>query len=129
MTTPSIGTKGANLDIVIRQGATFGPYVTTIKGTDGLPINVTGYTFRGQVRKTADAATAAASLTFTLTDPTNGVVTFVISATATAAITCDPDSELDAASQYVWDCEMEDGSGVVTALLYGTAAVFREVTK
>lgn len=129
MTTPSIGTKGAALDIIIRQGATFGPQTLTVKGSDGLPINVTGYTFRGQVRKTADAATAAASLTFTLTDPTNGVVVFVISATATAAITCDPDSETEAASQYVWDCEMEDGSGVVTPLLYGIASVFREVTK
>lgn len=129
MTTPTLGTKGAALNLLVRQGATYGPQNMLIKGSDSLPIDVTGYTFRGQVRKESDSATVAASITFVVNNAANGDVSWSIAATATASLTCDPDDETVEASQYVYDIEMESGAGVVTPLLYGTVSVYREVTK
>jgi len=40
MTNPVIGTKGAALDLLIRQGATVGPNSTTLKDGTGTPINL-----------------------------------------------------------------------------------------
>lgn len=126
MTT--LGTKGEQLDILIRQGATFGLYTMTLTNPDTSPVNLTGCTIRAQVRKTYDAVDIAATFTCTVTTPASGIFTFEIPAAQTTLLTCGA-SETDEASQYVWDMEMVDSSGRVIPLLYGNAAVFREVTK
>ena len=127
---PILGTKGANLDILIRQGATFGPVIARLKDNNGNPVNITGCTLRAQIRKTptstlVDGATAV----FDITDPANGIFTFEFTAEVTTLLTADSESETAPASIYVWDMEMQDSSGRVTALVYGKVNVFREVTK
>jgi hypothetical protein len=129
MTTPYIGTKGGNLDLVIRQGATLGPEHIAVRDSSGTPIDITGATLRASIRKTPDAATVAASATFTPISPTAGTSYWEFSATATGAITCSPIDENQPESLYVWDMEIEFASGRILPLLYGEVRVFREVTK
>ena len=129
MPVPVLGGKGAALDLLIRQGSTHGPNFTTLKDGTGAAINITGATITAQVRKTPDALTVAAPVVCTLVTPASGTFTWSISATATAALTCDPIDELAEDSQYVWDMEILYADGRVQPLMYGAVSVFREVTK
>lgn len=127
---PTIGTKGSELDLLIRQGATFGPNLCTLKNPDTSPINLTGCTFRGQIRKTAsDPLSTGCAITFVITNAAAGEFTWEVTDENTTALAADAISEAGPASQYVYDIEMEDASGRVIPLLYGKVSVFREVTK
>lgn len=131
MTIQTLGTKGGRLDLLVRQGATFGPNNVTLKNSaDGTPISIANSTITGQIRKTADAATALASVLITIVDAPNGSFIWEFSATSTAALAADPVDETQAESQYVWDMEIINTiTNRVTPLLYGDVSVFREVTK
>jgi hypothetical protein len=124
-----IGTKGAELDILIRQGTTFGPNSMQLRDATGVVINLTGATFRGQIRKTPDAPYVQSSLVFTITDAPNGMVTFELPAASSKEMFAANTGEESADSQYVWDCEVTLSSGKVLPLLFGTVKLFREVTK
>jgi len=125
---PTIGDIGQNLDLDIRQGATFGPHLVTIRNPDTSPVNITGWMFRGQIRKTAADATIAASFVSEIVSALNGQFRFWISDEATAAIAAG-DNIMSAQSQYVYDFEAQDAAGNVVPLFYGAARVFREVTR
>lgn len=127
-----LGTKGAELNLLVRQGATQGPYYMTLRTQDvsATPIDLTGATFRAQIRKTADSAPLdGVTFTFTITAPLLGEVTWEMPATSTALIPCSEVDELQEESQYVWDMEVELASSRVLPLTYGTVKVFREITK
>lgn len=125
----SIGSKGAELDIVIRQGATFGPMTCTLTNPDTTPINLTGSTITGQIRKYPDDVTSMGiSATIVLTNPSGGVFTWSFTAASTATLDADPESENSPGSIYQYDLEMTDSSGRVIPLLYGKAKVFRNVS-
>lgn len=126
---PVLGTKGGELDLLLKQGATFGPHQITLKDSANQPINITGATIRAQIRKTSDAATAVANGDFVLTTPVSGVFTFGFSSTSTTALQVDTVSETGTDSQYVWDMEIQYSDGRVYPLMYGKVSVFREVTK
>lgn len=128
-TIPQIGTKGDRLDILIRQGGTFGPKFCTILKRDGGPDDITGCTFIAEIRKTADATVVAASAVFAITNAAGGEFNFTFEASATKDIPADPEGETEPDSQYVWDLEMHYPGGRVRPLLYGDVAVFREVSK
>lgn len=125
-----IGSKGSELDLLIRQGATFGPVACTLTNPDTSPVNLTGCTFRGQMRKTAsDLLSTGCAFTFVITNATLGQFTIEITDENTTALAADVVSETGPSSQYVYDVEMEDASGRVIPILFGKAQVFREVTK
>lgn len=90
---------------------------------DGVAQDLTGWTARMQVRPAVDSGTI--TLDIDTTDGgielggTEGTVTILISATATAALT---------AGSYVYDLELVDGTEV-TALLAGAFVVAPEVTR
>ena len=128
-TIPQIGSKGDRLDILIRQGGTFGPKYCTILKSDGSPEDITGCTFIAEIRKTADATAVAASAVFAITNAAGGEFNFTFEASATKDIAADPVGETEPDSQYVWDLEMHYPGGRVRPLLYGDVAVFREVSK
>jgi hypothetical protein len=130
-TNPTVGTKGGLLDLLIRQGATCGPNNVALKNSaDGTPISLVDCTITGQIRKTADAATALATAVITVVDAANGLFIWEFTATATAALTADPDSETADASKYVWDMEaLNTTTTRVIPIFYGEAFVWREVTK
>lgn len=131
MAAPILGTKGAQLDLLIRQGATFGAITTTVKNSiTKQPIELTGYTIRGQIRKTAASTLQeGAAASYEILSAEQGIFAFWFTAEATAALQADSVSEEAPASQYVWDMEMESSDGAVQALMYGDVKVFREVTK
>jgi hypothetical protein len=140
MATPKIGYYGERLDLLIRQGATLGPFEAQMFGPVdennpthvaqgyGDPINLTDCTIRGKIRKTALSATVTADLVCTITDALLGKYTFGLSATATALIPCG-ERVTDKASQYVWDLELVDALARVIPLYYGAVPVLREVTR
>lgn len=128
MVAPTIGYKGEELNLLIRQGATFGPITGTLTGAGATPVDLTGCIIRGQVRRTAASTGVAAPLLVTLTNPTAGVFTYEILAADTAQLAAG-DTETSADSQYVWDMELVDTSGRILPLTWGAVSVFREVTK
>lgn len=115
-------------DITIEQGATFTRQIT-MRQSNGSPMDLTGYIGRAMVRKTYGATSPSATFTVTFdTDRTTGVVTLTLSATQTAAIPAGESVDgLD--SQYVWDFELEDATGVVMRVLKGACYIDPEATK
>ena len=128
MATTIIGTKGAELDLLVRQGATFGPYQITLTNPDLTPVDLTGATFRAQIRKSPlSVIDQGISAVFTYTNRIGGVFGFEFTAQDTASLTAGVD-ENAADSQYLWDLEMQDSTGRVLPLLYGAVKLFREVS-
>lgn len=106
------------LNILIEQGATFSKTLT-IKDSDGLPINLTGKTFRSQIRRRPTDVNPAASFTMAVLNAAAGTVSWQMSATTTSSVVAEP---------HYYDVEMVEGA-VVTRLMEGTAFVNFEVTK
>lgn len=123
---------GGRVDIVIRQGTTLRRTLNVtqrIDETTTAPVDLTGSTIRGQVRKNAlDADPPAAVFTVTTLDAAAGRVQLLLTDEQTAALTCGP-KVTDAASLYEWDLEIEDAAGDVVPLLQGTLRVKAEVTR
>lgn len=129
MPNPTLGTKGAQLDLIVKQGATLGPNTTTLLDGVGDPIDLTGCTVRAQIRKTPDAATIACTAVCTLVTPASGIFSWSFTAAETTALTCSTVDENEAASLYYWDMELLKADSTVVPLLYGDVRVFREITK
>jgi hypothetical protein len=109
-------------DIVCDQGATF-TRVFTWEDSTGVPVNLTGYTARMQVRDTITAASTLFSFTTEnggiSLGGTAGTITVTASATTTAAV---------AAGCYVYDLELISGA-TVYRLVQGQFTVDGEVTR
>lgn len=109
-------------NFLCEQGATFTREITWLDA-EGVPVDLTNYSARMQVRATAASSTTLVSLTspssgITL-GGTAGTITLTITATATAAIT---------AGCYVYDLELVDGA-TVYRILQGDFTVDAEVTR
>lgn len=108
------------LNILVEQGATFSRTLT-VYSTGTTPLNLTGKTLRGQLRKSLADAAPAGTFVFTVADQgTNpGVATWTLSATNTALLP---------AQTLRYDVELVDGT-TVTRILEGEAFVSGEVTR
>jgi hypothetical protein len=124
----TLGYIGERLDLLIRQGATFGPFDVTLANPDKSPVDLSGASLRAHIRKKALDTNVVISLQVELTDPALGKFKFGLTDEFTAGITAG-ESVKDHASLYVWDMEMEDSLGRVSPLYYGEVKVFREVTR
>lgn len=113
----------AKLNLVIKQGATFGPNRLTFSE------DVSTWTFRGQARKNADDATVAAEITTVPVSGDPNSVDWSFLAEDTAAMTCHPTDLDHADSRYQWDYELEKPDGTVITLHDGEIKVWREVTR
>ena len=121
--------KGKELNLTIRQGATFGPIVCTLKDSTGTPINITGYTVAAQVRKTPFTRKASGfAATCVVVNGAAGQFSFEFEAEDTAKLIVG-ESENDTDSLYYWDLELIQPDTRVIPVIYGTVKVFREVTK
>lgn len=128
MATLVIGTKGERLDLLIRQGADFGPYLAEMKNPDGTPVDLTGCVIRGSIRKTPASSAVAAAIEVAITDATAGQYQFGVGHVATSPLKCGV-NEKAPESLYVWDLEMQDAMGRVMPLYYGDVGIFREITR
>ena len=123
-----IGNKGAELNLLIKQGATFGPVSLTLNNPDATPVNLTGCSLVGAIRKTPNSPLIAeAQPSFQITDALLGKFEINISDDATDYLIADASGEYAPSSIYVWQCNLVDAAGRTTPLLYGDVNVFRKV--
>jgi len=113
----------AIMDLIIEEGATYS-HDLLLKDAAGAAIDLTGYTARmyikaaaGDVATLLELTTANGRITIT---PLTGLVSLLISATDTAALTW---------SKGVYDLELVSGGGFVTRLLQGAVNVSANVTE
>jgi hypothetical protein len=124
-----IGWIGEELNVLIRQGATVGPYqATMVDAITQAPVDLTGSIIRGEIRRKPRDTTIVLNWRVTITDAVNGKYEFTLTDEDTAALECG-DSIQSAKSIYVHDIEMQDSAGNVLPLYYGKVSVFREVTR
>jgi hypothetical protein len=71
-------------NIPIDQGTTFSS-VVTVTGANGLVFDLTGYTAKGQIRKSY-ASTTSTAFTCTIPNPETGNINISLTATQTAAL-------------------------------------------
>ncbi len=108
----------ADQDLTITRGDTE-TLVVTITSDGSTPVNITGRTYRAQIRSSQESTTIKASFTCTVTSGANGQVTCTLSATDSAT--------LSVGIAY-WDLE-ETASGVVSTILAGNVTVLADVTR
>lgn len=122
----------AEYDIDVKQGSTY-QLLLTIKDPDDDPIDLTGYTFRGQIRTSTSDSTIQAAFSFnilTQSGGTLGQVEATLSATDTAGIELpENDRPTRKITKMIYDIESETGGGEVTRWLEGAANISPEVTK
>lgn len=108
----------ADQDLTIVRGDT--ETIVATMTTDGsTPINITGRTYRAQIRSAQDSTTIKASFSCTVTNGAAGVVTCTLAAADSAT--------LPVGVAY-WDLE-ENASGVITTVMSGTVQVLADVTR
>jgi hypothetical protein len=93
--------------------------VVNITTNGSTPIDVTGRTYRAQLRSTKDSAVISASFSCSITNAAQGQVTCVLSSASTANLT---------PGTYYWDFE-ENNAGVITTIIAGTVTVLADVTR
>ena len=108
------------LDITIEQGSDF-RRVLTITDQGGTPIDLTGYTFRGQGRKNYQDALPAFTFTFLITGV--GTVSWTLTNDALTSLSLSYDEK------FRYDVEMVSSGGIVKRIISGFATVSPEVTK
>lgn len=120
-----------SLDILVEQGATFAMRLV-LSDSVGSPLDLTGWTFRGQIRSTYDAGTILASFSFVvpnqITDPGAVDCSMADSVTETIPVTASTNYKKKD-TFYPYDIEGEDTSGNVYRVVQGTATVSPEVTR
>lgn len=128
MSAPILGHAGEQVDLLIRQGATFGPHEITLTNPDATPLNLTGATVRAQIRRKALDAAVLIAITCTITDAAAGKCTIGLTAAQTAALVAGENTaSID--SRAVWDLELLDAAARVTPVYYGAVTIHREVTR
>jgi uncharacterized protein YbcV (DUF1398 family) len=106
-------------ELTINQGATFESDLDLV-GDDGAAVNVAGYVFAGQIRKSYYSTNPTANLTLNIVNAANGNVNIYLSAATTANIK---------AGRYVYDIKMTDTSNTVTRIVEGVVTITPQVTK
>jgi len=104
-------------NIVADQGATFNLNFTI--ATDGVALNLTGYTFAMQVRRSSNSSTALLNIT-SATMTSVGTVAVTVSAATMNDVP---------AGRWVYDIELTSSSGTVTRYLEGRFIVKAQVTQ
>jgi len=106
-------------DFELAQGATFNRSLV-IKDANNTALDLTCNTLAGQIRTTAQSNDIAGSFTFTITDPTNGLLSMKMTATNTALLP---------AQQCVYDVELTQANGDIIRILEGYVTVTANVTR
>jgi hypothetical protein len=108
----------ADQDLILTRGDTE-TLVVTITSDGSTAVDITGRTYRAQIRSTQDSTTIKATFSCTVTGAASGQVTCVLSASSSATLS---------AGLYFWDLE-ENASGVVSTILAGNVTVLADVTR
>jgi hypothetical protein len=106
-------------ELTLDQGATFESTLDLV-ADDGTAINVAGYLFSGQIRKSYYSSNATANLTITVSDTANGNLIISLNSATTANIV---------AGRYLYDVKMTDIANTVTRIVEGIITVTPQITK
>jgi hypothetical protein len=121
---PEAGARAGALDLYIQQGTTF-DLTLLWESAPGTPINLTGYVARMDIRAGEEASVPEMTLNTTnariILGGVAGTIRLLVTDTDTAALT--------AGGNYVYDLELESGSGATTRVLEGKVTIDREVTR
>lgn len=109
----------AYVELTLDQGTTFETSVA-LTNDDQTAINITGYTFASQIRKSYYSTNAVANLTVTVVDAANGNVKLSMTSANTANVK---------AGRYLYDLLMTDTGGVKTRVIEGVITVTPQVTR
>lgn len=114
----------ARQNLSIYQGADF-RRALELRNESSALIDLTGYTFRGQIKSSYADASPVFSFDFTLRNQVSdtGVVDMRLPAEDTAAVS------ITKPTDYKYDIEMVDGDGIVTRIVEGNVKLYPEVTK
>lgn len=104
-------------NLYIDQGSTFSAIIT-IRGSDGNPLNLTGFTVASQMRKSYGSTTAY-PFTASVFDATTGKVRLQLSASESSAMK---------PGRYLYDIEITSGSNK-TRVVEGLVLLTAEITK
>ena len=108
--------SGATYDVRMTQGDTFSEQIL-MEDSDGSAVDITGYSFRSQLRRTADS-TVVAEFSIS-TDIGTSTVTRTLNAGITASLT----------GTYVHDFQWTNPSGQIRTLFSGEFEIEPEVTR
>lgn len=115
--------SAATYDFEIEQGTTLLKPIVW-KDSAGVPVNLTGYTARMQVRQSTSAADVLLELSTTNSrisiTPLTGTVTLIFTPEVTSAITW---------RRGKYDLELTSADGTVTRLIEGEITVSKEITR
>jgi hypothetical protein len=106
------------VELTLEQGATFSTTIT-VNDAAGTTKNLVNYSARSQMRKSYYSNTAK-TFDVSVTNPLVGEITMGMTAANTANVT---------PGRYVYDLEIQDGSGVVTRIFEGIVVVLPNVTR
>lgn len=106
-------------ELTVDKGTTFNSVINISDETTGLAVNVSGYSFASQVRKSYYSVNATASLVCTVNDASNGNISISMSNTVTGGIS---------PGRYVYDVRMVDKNGAVTRVIEGIMTITPQVT-
>ena len=108
--------------ITRKRGDTYAEEIIVKSKTTGLPVNITGYTFKLTVDPKKDPLTAdnnLFSITGTILNPTAGTVEF-----APSALQADQTPGV-----YFYDIQMVDGAGRIRTIALDKWVVVQDITK
>ena len=109
----------AKLNMTIEQGTTWSKGLE-LNRPDGSALDLTGHSFRGQMRATFGSADPAATFTCGIVEAAAGTVSIALDENTTTGIP---------AGSYVYDIEMVKPDGTVIRLMEGKIQVTPEVTR
>jgi hypothetical protein len=114
-------------NLTVEQGATKTLQVI-YQDTDSVPIDLTGYSGRGQIRLKPIDANPIGYFDVTVSDSTGGVVDIILPSTALAGIGF-KGADYSAKTTGAYDIELYSTGGNVIRLLNGKCLISPEVTK
>lgn len=123
----SVGFKGARQDLLIRQGADFGPSLGRIKNADGSPFDLSGCELSAVAAKVSTQPHPSFVFTVTITDAEAGEFELSATASQTAGLACGL-TETDPKSQYLWQLDALRPGSKTTPIAYGQVAIFRRLS-
>lgn len=104
------------LNLFIDQGTDFSTTIE-VADDDGVPINLSTYTSRSQIRKHYTSTTYNSLV---VAQNANGIITVSMNAATSANI---------AGGRYVWDLELVSSGNVVSRIVEGIVTINPEVTR
>jgi len=110
----------AYVELVVDQGTTFNNVINITDDVTNAAVNVSGYSFESQIRRSYYSANITANIICTITNASNGEVTMNMTASNTANIK---------PGRYVFDVKSIDTFDVVNRILEGIITINPSVTK